>query len=735
MREYVSPGIYTQEYDKSFLPTAPPAGSAAIFVGGFTKGQAFVPMRIKDTYDLLDRTGEPNGLFYSQYAAYEYSKHKGDFYVQRILWDQQWTSEAYLVTAQGDDGIQLLAVLFPTGDSVDLSTSTSAEKSGDSWSDLTFGVTDGTTTTSYTWSFADVVNIDGVVGTNPVQSTPLYLFGKTANYDATDNTGSFTTISIVKQSDFFTSQNGYKNARTPSVFNQYNVELFHFETLGDGTYTNKEIKIAIEGLQTASSLEYAKFDVIVRAYDDTQKKPQILEAFYEVTLDPTDIAYIGKRIGDMYQEWDRTNNKTILHGDFPNNSKYIRVVVSDQVKNKNVAPLGNVYGIEAIPVTGSDTYEITCPTPYTHSSEVETRSLTLYHEHQGYDVSLGQVKFLSNPLHNSATTTSLSIYTVTGDYIIPFYGGFDGRNPSDGFTTDQNTLYGFDFTSQTSSGSAIFIEALGLLRNVQQYDIDVVSIAGVNLESEGKKSVFEYALQEVCEFRGDCIVVAEACELGTMTTGTITTYTEDFDSSYGAVYYPGVKIKCDYTKTYPDLPGSALIPSVIAYTEKVSQPHYAPAGINRGTLNVLQALTKLTRDQRDSLYKYNINPIASFAANGTVVWGQKTLQKAASALDRLNVRILVNRIKKWIETYGKTVLFDNNTVTLRQVFTLGVESYLNNIVSVNGLYAYRFVMDQTNNTPEVIDRNQLVGEVWLKPTKTAQFIIIPINIVRTDMEI
>jgi hypothetical protein len=81
-----------------------------------------------------------------------------------------------------------------------------------------------------------------------------------------------------------------------------------------------------------------------------------------------------------------------------------------------------------------------------------------------------------------------------------------------------------------------------------------------------------------------------------MTTGTITTYTEDFDSSYGAVYYPGVKIKCDYTKTYPDLPGSALIPSVIAYTEKVSQPHYAPAGINRGTLNVLQALTKLTRD-------------------------------------------------------------------------------------------------------------------------------------------
>jgi hypothetical protein len=148
--------------------------------------------------------------------------------------------------------------------------------------------------------------------------------------------------------------------------------------------------------------------------------------------------------------------------------------------------------------------------------------------------------------------------------------------------------------------------------------------------------------------------------------------TADYDSSFGAVYYSAVKIKDNYTKTYPIIPGSTYIPAVIAYTQLISQPHYAPAGISRGTLNVLQAVSKLNKTERDQLYKYNVNPIATLAGAGTVVWGQKTLQKTASALDRLNVRILINRIKKWIDKYGKNVLFDNNTVTLRQVFTLGV---------------------------------------------------------------
>jgi len=160
--------------------------------------------------------------------------------------------------------------------------------------------------------------------------------------------------------------------------------------------------------------------------------------------------------------------------------------------------------------------------------------------------------------------------------------------------------------------------------------------------------------------------------MDTFDVSKVCEYTNEYDSSFGAVYYPAVKIKCDYSKTFPIIPAATLIPSVIAYTERVSQPHYAPAGINRGTLNVLQAVLKLNKAERDMLYAARINPIASFSSNGTVVWGQKTLQQKSSALDRLNVRILVNRIKKWVEAYGKTVLFDNNTASLRAMFTIGV---------------------------------------------------------------
>jgi phage tail sheath protein FI len=170
----------------------------------------------------------------------------------------------------------------------------------------------------------------------------------------------------------------------------------------------------------------------------------------------------------------------------------------------------------------------------------------------------------------------------------------------------------------------------------------------------------------------------------------------------------------------------------LAYTERISQPFYAPAGISRGSLNVIAPIIKLNQSDRDLLYSHNINPIASFPGQGTVVWGQKTLQQKRSALDRVNVRILINRIKKWIESYGRTVLFNNNTVNLRVIFKQNVDGYLSDIVMKNGLYAFEFIMDDTLNTADVIDRNQLIGQVKLWPTKSAEYIIIPISIEKTS---
>lgn len=747
-RDYLSPGIYTQEKDLSFLQSAPAGGPSAVFIGGFTKGQAFIPMKIKDTYDLLDKTGEPNGKFFSQYAAYQYSKHKGNFWVQRLLWWEGYSKSAYAITATSGSTSQVLAILVPTENGNLIQDTTSGVKIGvdGTWSGstLSFATSGSSEFLYYTISNASsLLSLDDYFGTNPYQPTKhFYLldtFTNISTFSGSSLTGS--TITIEELPDFmnFTGLE-FNHATTPWFRNESGTKLFKLHHVGDGDYTNREIKIAVQRLNDSPTLQYAKFDIIIRAYDDTDKKPVILETFYEVDLNPLSESYIGKRIGDQHYIYDSDNNKLTLEGNYPNKSNYVRVQLSDDVKESNIAKLGLPKRVDKIPCAYSSSaasFEYTDPVYETTSYS----STTPYYKHQGYHTHLNSIRALSVPQGVSSsvdlwTNVTHSYDQFTYDYFVPMYGGFDGKDPSTGYVTDPSTIFGFDVTGGVNStGYAKYVKALNMLKNTQEFDIDVISLAGVNIETPEKKVIFEYALQQVCEERGDCIVVADAAEMNTLNVAQVSGYTAGFDSSFGAVYYPAVKIKCPYTKTFPIIPAATLIPSVIAYTERVSQPHYAPAGINRGTLNVLQAVSKLNRAERDSLYAAKINPIASFASNGTVVWGQKTLQQKASALDRLNVRILINRIAKWINAYGKTVLFDNNTASLRAIFTIGVQAYLNNLITLNGLYAFKFKMDQTNNTPDIIDRNQLIGQVWIKPTKTAQFIIIPINIVRTDAEL
>lgn len=504
----------------------------------------------------------------------------------------------------------------------------------------------------------------------------------------------------------------------------------------DGTYTNKDIKIEIKNIVT-SSTKYTSFDVIVRQYDDTEKRPVVYEAYYNLNLDPSSDNYIAKRIGDVYSQYDKSSGKIKLYGDYANVSKYIRVEVSNAVKNMMIGKTTNINNVQRIPVwyTTNETYVQDYPTASIYTSNTTASTDTF----NGYDVTKHAIKSLSMPVPLSGSTlpTSTDIIKFTNNtrYIVPFYGGFDGKNPSSGFITNTNTLNGFDMASVDSAGVTTFKTALNIIANPDEFDIDVISIAGTNLQSPGKAEVFRYALEDICEQRGQCVVVTDLTQINNVDTTLNALLTAGYDSSFGSVYYPAVKYYDAYTRTYPLIPVGALIPAVIAYTKKVSQPYYAPAGIDRGTLNVVQAVSKLSKAERDLLYSNNINPIASFAGTGTVVWGQKTLQKTASALDRMNVRLLINQIKKWLNRYGKSVLFNNNTVNLRQVFSIGASTYLDQLVAGEGLYQYRFIMDESNNTPEVIDRNQLVGQLWLKPTKTAQFIIIPINIVRTDAQL
>jgi phage tail sheath protein FI len=207
------------------------------------------------------------------------------------------------------------------------------------------------------------------------------------------------------------------------------------------------------------------------------------------------------------------------------------------------------------------------------------------------------------------------------------------------------------------------------------------------------------------------------------------------DTSYAATYWPWVKCQDPATGKQVWLPASTVVPGVYAYNDKVAAPWFAPAGINRGGLNTVSyAKYKLTQANKDSLYDANINPLATLSGEGVVVFGQKTLQKEASALDRVNVRRLLIELKSYIGQLADQIVFEQNTATTRTGFLARVTPYLETIQQKQGLYAFKVVMDDSNNGPAVIDRNQLVGQIYIQPTRTAEFISLDFILMPTGAE-
>jgi uncharacterized protein len=183
-------------------------------------------------------------------------------------------------------------------------------------------------------------------------------------------------------------------------------------------------------------------------------------------------------------------------------------------------------------------------------------------------------------------------------------------------------------------------------------------------------------------------------------------------------------------------PPSVVMPGVYQRNDNIAAPWFAPAGLTRGGIpNVIQAKNPLTKTERDILYNERVNPIATFPNQGVVVFGQKTLQRAASALDRVNVRRLLINLKKFVDAQSRFLVFEQNSAATRQRFLNLVNPYLQSIQDRQGVYAYRVQMDDSNNTPDVIDRNELVGAIYIQPTKTAEFIMIDFNIQATGAQI
>ena len=273
-----------------------------------------------------------------------------------------------------------------------------------------------------------------------------------------------------------------------------------------------------------------------------------------------------------------------------------------------------------------------------------------------------------------------------------------------------------------------YTESISLLNNEDQYQFNVISTPGLIYSLHASQVNLMVAL---AQSRTDCISVIDLVSYGS-TIGSVVTNAGAFDTSYSATYWPWLQTLDAGTGQVVWIPPSTFIPGVYAFTDASSDPWFAPAGLIRGSLGtVVRAERQLTSGNRDSLYEANVNPIATFPGSGIVVFGQKTLQKKASALDRVNVRRLLIALKSFISQVSNNLVFEQNTIATRNNFLSQVNPYLESVQQRQGLYAFKVVMDDSNNTPDVVDRNQLVGQIYLQPTKTAEFIILDFNVLPT----
>ena len=264
-------------------------------------------------------------------------------------------------------------------------------------------------------------------------------------------------------------------------------------------------------------------------------------------------------------------------------------------------------------------------------------------------------------------------------------------------------------------------KALTILSNQDEYDINMLALPGVirNLHA----AVTDQAVTFV-EDRADCFYVMDLTTVNDKHTEAVS-QASGIDTNYAASYYPWVKIIDSGTDRPVWVPPSVVLPGVISHTDQVAHEWFAPAGLNRGGLTtVTEAKTRLTHAERDDLYENRINPIASFPGQGVVVFGQKTLQSKPSALDRINIRRLLIALRKFIASTSRFLVFEQNSAATRNRFLNVVNPYLNQVQQNSGLSAFRVVMDDSNNTPDVVDRNQLVGQIFIQPTRTAEFIVL-----------
>ena len=466
-----------------------------------------------------------------------------------------------------------------------------------------------------------------------------------------------------------------------------NANTFILETLSEGLIMNNTTPVGADSagtelsggalaLGSADNIRWeiasvntasGVFSLLVRRGNDNNNQRVVLESFNNISLDPFSPNYISRAIGDV------TSNV---------------VVAAD----------------------GSGTYLQESGSYPNISNYIRVKEVNFNTPHYFQNNGVAKPAFTSSlPVVGSGSFDTAVGSNLNADSFNRFYEKIDGTNTQG--------LIGTDYTN-----------AINLLANQDDYQYNVISAPGLYYSNYANQCNL---IKNNTISRGDAIFIMDLVPYNTA-INTVLQNASGIDSSYAASYWPWLQTVDPNTGLLVYVPASTMIPGVYAFTDASSDPWFAPAGITRGGLgSVVRAERKLTSANRDTLYEGNVNPIATFPQQGVVVFGQKTLQKAATALDRVNVRRLLITLKDYISQIADNLVFEANTIATRNNFLTQVNPYLESVQQRQGLYAFKVVMDETNNTPDVIDRNELIGQIFLQPTKTAEFIILDFNVLPT----
>jgi hypothetical protein len=505
-------------------------------------------------------------------------------------------------------------------------------------------------------------------------------FTSIAAYNYFNNGGTTLLVTRVVGESFTAATSSFISASSHGAGSPYNTDVFVLETLSQGELMNSAGPSGTNGTLLSGSADNLRWEiassntgsgtfyVLVRQGNDTINSPSILESWGPLSLDPFASNYIEKVIGNQVENVRSDSGEFFIQL----SGSYINQSRYIRVKQVNQT------------------------TP----------------------------NYFDNVGNPKAQYTGSIPLVASGSF-----GGATGKNvPSNVVAKYYENIANDNI--QGISASA-YTQSISLLANQDAYNYNLLVAPGL-VSSFGAPTTTALNLMiSTVQNRGDAMTVVDPVGYGSNIT-PVATQAVGYDTSYAAAYWPWLQTIDPDTGNQVWVPASVMIPGVYAFNDNVSAPWFAPAGVNRGVLsNVIRTERVLTQGNRDFLYESNVNPIATFPNTGAVVFGQKTLQKKASALDRVNVRRLLIELKNYISQIANTLVFEQNTVTTRNNFLSQVNPYLASVQQQQGLTAFRVVMDETNNPPSVVDQNQLVGQIYLQPTRTAEFIVLDFNVLPT----